>query len=59
MGGHAGSGDYTGNPELSEHRVSQGRPSGVVSHGSEMRVNVLFVSAPGDCAKSKGESPQQ
>ncbi len=32
MGGHAGSGDHTGNPELSENRVSQGRPSGALSH---------------------------
>jgi hypothetical protein len=27
MGGYAGSGDHTGNPELSKNRVSQGRPS--------------------------------
>jgi len=32
MGGHAGSGDHTGNPELSENRISQDRPSGVLSH---------------------------
>ena len=39
MGGHAGSGDHTGNPELSENRVSQGRPSGALSHD-----HFLFVS---------------
>ena len=32
MGGDASSGDYTGKPELPENRVSQGRPSGALSH---------------------------
>src|ERR1700724_4540230 len=32
VGGHAGSGDHGGNPESSESRISQGRPSGTLSH---------------------------
>jgi hypothetical protein len=44
MGGHTGSGDYRGNPEFSENRVSQGRPSGALSHHKLQMDSVVRVS---------------
>jgi hypothetical protein len=44
VAGHAGSGDQSGNPELSENRVSQGRLSGALGHHKLQMDSVVRVS---------------
>ena len=58
MGGHTGFGDHTGNPELSENRVSQGRASGVeylVMIGNEVQ---FLGNAPGPQKSRKGRGEE-